>query len=248
MSDSDIWDDDEDGDEGLEQGAVVKFGRDDALEEWADELLGDCGERSDERDREKVAYEYGLIEYDDLQYYDPDADWQTKDSGYAILVSPADMVYIEPTICTEVNDGNVRAKNLRMAERRSLMGVSSEDDSWGTAQEDVPLLGVNEGERKTCPGCGRSKGLSCFYAQPGNKDKRATLCMVCTRAASRRSDRVSAAEWLKTFLADNPDSPSSVVKGAAAAAGISDRSLVRARKKLRVRIRYIGPSDTAWSL
>ena len=64
-----------------------------------------------------------------------------------------------------------------------------------------------------------------------------------------RQDRAEAVQWLREYLEINPDARSAEVKREAKKAGISERTLHRARKPLKVQIRYIGsPPISTWSL
>ncbi|WP_212808831.1 hypothetical protein, partial [Acinetobacter baumannii] len=68
----------------------VKHGRDEKLEADADEWLsrgvGD-NERSDERTLEKLLYDLGRLSREDLQLHNPDYDWDTQYSAFALTVS-----------------------------------------------------------------------------------------------------------------------------------------------------------------
>lgn len=161
----------------------LKYGRDDELEDDANRLLaGSVGEnkRSIDRDAEKLAYEAGRIAFADLRYYDPCNDWNALDSAFAIQVAPADIEGIEPTICAD--DDNLRSRNPALRERKDLRRHVEDTDSWGSAREDIPLLGANEGPRKVCTSCGQPKGRRCFYAHPRTKDKLQSQCKSCQRS------------------------------------------------------------------
>ena len=162
----------------------VKHGRDKKLEDeankWLAKNVGD-NERSAARDAEKMSYEHGFITAEQLRYYDPTDDWTTADSVYAIPISPSDVDVIEPTICAGTDDGNVRARNTKLADRRALMRHIDDVSGWGSADESIPLLGANEGERKTCTRCGRSKGLDCFYSHPRTRDGLQSQCKPCQK-------------------------------------------------------------------
>lgn len=62
-------------------------------------------------------------------------------------------------------------------------------------------------------------------------------------------DREEARRWLRGYLEENPGAPSKDVKSEAKAAGISERTLGRARKDLGVIVGYIGqPPTSTWTL
>ncbi|AYB69645.1 hypothetical protein SEA_KALAH2_158 [Mycobacterium phage Kalah2] len=162
----------------------VKHGRDEKLEADADEWLsrgvGD-NERSDERTLEKLLYDLGRLSREDLQLHNPDYDWDTQYSAFALTVSPADLVTLEPSI-GDVGDGNIRARNPRSAARRALMRHIDDEGGWGSAAADeIPPLGLNKGDRKTCTKCKKAKGLDYFYAHPKTRDGLQSQCKACQR-------------------------------------------------------------------
>jgi hypothetical protein len=162
----------------------VTYGKDEGLEKLADKLLGGAGgKRSVERDIEKLQYEAGIISAEELRHYDPDNDWDTHDSVFALSIAPADMDGVEPTICAEVDDGNSRARNSRLQERQALMRHVNDIDSWGLDREEIPLLGANDGPRKTCRKCKLPKGLSFFSPKADSKDGLHPWCKACRKAA-----------------------------------------------------------------
>ena len=163
----------------------VKYGRDDKLEADADELLSAGirdNKRSIDRDIEKMSYESGLISVDELKFYDPNNDWDTFDEPSSVaLVDPSGISYVSPSICSEIGDGNDRARNPRSLKRQALARHVGDSDNWGCAEEDIPALGANEGPRKTCSKCGQSKGLEMFSPHPNTKDGRRGQCKTCRR-------------------------------------------------------------------
>lgn len=166
----------------------VKYGKDDELEHLANKLLnGSVGvnKRGIDRDIEKVSYESGHIARDELEYYDPDNDWDSQDSVFAVTIDPSDLSGIEPTICADVPDGNVRARNPKLQERRALTRHTGDEDGWGTTFEEIPLLGVNEGPRKKCSKCRQSKGLSLFSPDTRNADGLRSWCKVCEKESAK---------------------------------------------------------------
>ncbi|MBB3752493.1 hypothetical protein FHT44_005005 [Mycolicibacterium sp. BK634] len=166
----------------------VKYGKDEELERLANELLnGSVGEnkRCVDRDIEKVSYELGLVSDDDLHHYDPNNDWDAQDSVFAVSVDPGDLSGIEPTICADVPDGNVRARNPKLHERRALTRHTGDDEAWGSTFEEIPLLGVNEGPRKVCTRCKQSRGLSLFSRDKRNVDGLRSWCRSCEKAAAK---------------------------------------------------------------
>lgn len=163
---------------------VVKYGKDEKLEKWADKLLADSvgkNKRSTKRDREKMAYENELVSAADLHYYDPTNDWDTLDAPGDILVSPSDVVNFSPSICVDVDDGNIRVSNYSLARRRALMKHVDDEDGWGTDREEYPLPPSDIGERKVCAKCGRSKGLECFSPKKDAKDGKHPWCKPCRK-------------------------------------------------------------------
>ncbi len=169
----------------------VKYGLDKELEEEANRLLRqDISEntRSVSRDVEKMRFEAGLISSEELQYYDPDNDWDTQDSAFAILVNPppgqqSDLDWVEAV--ADVDDGNVRARNDRAVERKKLRHIVNDGDNWGSTAEEIPLLGINEGPRKVCTKCKQSKGLTLFSPDNRNKDGLRSWCKECRNASER---------------------------------------------------------------
>lgn len=168
----------------------VKYGKDDKLERLANKLLnasvGD-NKRGIERDIEKVSYEAGYITRDELQHYDPDNDWDAQDSVFAVAVDPSDLSTIEPTICVDFPDGNVRARNPKMQERRALTRQIGDEDGWGTTFEEIPLLGVNDGPRKICAKCKKTKGLHLFSSDKRNADGLHSWCKECRRESGKKA-------------------------------------------------------------
>jgi hypothetical protein len=163
---------------------VVKRGVDRDLEEQADKLLRDSAgknKRGIARDAEKMAYERGFLSREELAYYDPANDWDTHDEPVVTVVSPDDLAYVTPTICAEVDDGNVRRRNARSAARRALARHVEDTDSWGGTAEDVPLLGANDGPRKVCTRCKQAKGLSLFSPKADSKDGLHPWCKECRK-------------------------------------------------------------------
>lgn len=166
---------------------IVKFGKDQKLEEDADKLLkGSAGEnkRSIARDIEKVRYEHGLATLDELEHYDPADDWNAKDSAFAVLTDPSDISSVESTICDE----NIRARNPQLQERQALMRHVSDSDSWGSAWEaEIPPLGDN-GDRKRCSKCDRYKSLDHFSPDRRGRYGRDNWCKSC-RMGQKRDKR-----------------------------------------------------------
>ncbi len=168
----------------------VTYGKDEGLEKLADQLLGGGDhKRSIERDIEKLQYEAGILSADELRHYDPVNDWDTRDSAFALLINPAEMVYVEQSICAEVGDGNVRSRNQRIHERQTLMRHVDDSEDWGSVVEDVPFLGDN-GDRKLCAGCGRHKGLQYFSPDRRGRFGRDNWCKVC-RTGQKRARRAN---------------------------------------------------------
>ncbi|KEF95166.1 hypothetical protein K883_05122 [Mycobacterium sp. TKK-01-0059] len=181
---------------------VTKHGKDKGLEAQANEWLNKGAgknKRSVDRDIEKRKYELGIIAREDLQHYDPDNDFDAKDSVFSLLVD-GDIDYIEPTLCGDVDDVNTR--------KRSRENPSLPDGVWGRAGEEernglstpvdddarpvfakgrekaaTTFLGAYEvGARKTCKGpCGRSKGLECFSPKADAADGRHPVCKACRK-------------------------------------------------------------------
>jgi hypothetical protein len=60
-------------------------------------------------------------------------------------------------------------------------------DNWGSSEEDIPLLGVNEGPRKVCSNCKKSKGLQYFSAHGRNADGLQSQCKQCRRDAAKKA-------------------------------------------------------------
>lgn len=176
----------------------VKYGRDAELEELADKLLYDGlagdNKRSLTRDRERMAYDLGLTSPGDLQHFDPTNDWDTLDSAFTLYIDPSDIAYLEPSICAGVDDGNDRARNKLMLERQAGMRHVGDGDEWGAGEEDIPLLGVNEGPRKTCTKCKRSKGHQYFSPKRDAKDKLHPWCKECRKNAVSQNRRNSRSE------------------------------------------------------
>lgn len=168
---------------------LPKYGRDEELEGQADKILGESvrsNDRSIERDIEKLRYEHGIVSEDGLEHYDPANDWDAHDSAFTIYVDPAELV---DTVCAE--DGNVRARNPAMEARRGLMRRTEDWDDWGPSGESIPLLGANDGPRKTCTKCGRSKGLQYFSPDARNRDGLHSWCKECRKefTSQKRNNR-----------------------------------------------------------
>jgi hypothetical protein len=73
--------------------------------------------------------------------------------------------------------------------------------------------------------------------------------LLATRGEDERSDRDIAAEWLADELADGTWHPACEIKEAARAAGITEKTLRRARERLGVEVRREGfPSVSEWRL
>lgn len=163
----------------------VKYGKDDELEKLADQLLNNsAGEnkRSVDRDMEKMSYERGFISSEDLKFYDPTNDWDTHESPTVAPISPDDIPYVSSTICSEVNDGNIRARNPELPKRRALMRHVDDEAGWGSTGEDIPLLGANDGPRKVCTKCKQAKGLQYFYSHPRTRDRLQSQCKSCQKS------------------------------------------------------------------
>lgn len=167
---------------------IAKCGTDEALEKMANKWLrrgASKNRRCPDRDFEKMAFEYGLIPEGDLRSYDPTGDWATRDSVGEIPMTPDRMRYVEPSICADFADANIRVDSPELRERRSMMRFVRDEDGWGPTSEDRPILGVfdeGEPERKTCTKCGRSKGLACFSKDERNKmDGLYSWCKPCHR-------------------------------------------------------------------
>lgn len=177
-------------------GGGIKHGRDKALEDLADQLLGKgtgSNKRSIDRDIEKRKYELGLIPLDELKHYDPSNDWDTHDSAFSIGCDDVDDIM--PTICVVRDDGNVRARNAELLERDAAMQHVDDADDWGPIAEPLPLLGANEGQRKVCTRCKQSKGLSLFSPKADAKDGLHPWCKECrkdTVSHIRRNSRSEA--------------------------------------------------------
>lgn len=166
----------------------VKYGKDEKLEEEADRLLAESvgeNKRSIDRDAEKLSYPAGRITLGELRHYDPRNDWDTLDSVFTIVVDPGDIESFEPTICTDVDEGNIRARNPALRKRKDLMRHVGDDDNWGSAREEIPLLGVNEGPRKVCSRCGRPESFLLFSPDDRNRDGLRSWCMACERESSK---------------------------------------------------------------
>lgn len=135
-------------------------------------------------DIEKRKYELGIIAREDLQHYDPDNDFDTKDSVFSLLVD-GDIDYIEPTLCGDVDDVNTRKRSRENPslpdgvwgrageEERNRLSTPVDDDARpvfakGREKAATTFLGAYEvGARKTCKGpCGRSKGPGAFRLKP----------------------------------------------------------------------------------
>lgn len=139
-----------------------------------------------------MGYESGLIPAEDLQHYDPTNDWDTQDSAFSLTVAPSDIAYLSPSICSQVDDGNSRARNQRATERQSLMRHVGDIEDWGsTWEEESPPLGINKGPRKTCTKCKRAKGLQYFYANPRSKDGMHSWCKECLRGNNKSRKKAS---------------------------------------------------------
>lgn len=165
----------------------VKYGRDKKLEDEADEWLkrgvGD-NHRSVARDIEKMRHEAAQVPLEDLRHYDPLDTWSSNDSVFAIAMDPHDVDAVESTICAGMDDGNVRARNAAMLERRALMWSVGDTDSWGSSNEDIPPLGDN-GDRKSCTRCRRSKTLDLFSPDSRNRDGLRSRCKDCEKELSQ---------------------------------------------------------------
>lgn len=158
---------------------AVKYGRNDDLERLADQLLSDsvrANNRSTARDIEKISYEHGFLSEDDLEHYDPANNWDTHDQPSVWLVDALDITYILPT------------------SRRALMRHVQDEDDWGPTQEDIPLLGINEGPRKICSRCKRELGLILFYDAPRNKDGLSSWCKACVKESIKQKRNNSRSE------------------------------------------------------
>lgn len=164
----------------------LKYGKDASLEKeankWLAASVGD-NKRSIARDAEKMKFERGFIGRGELQHYDPDNDWTTADSAFSVVVDPGDVDSVDPTICAEADDGNIRARNPTLLERQALMRHVEDSDYWGsTREEEIPALGLNGGARKTCVKCQRSKRVELFYAHPKTKDGFQSWCKSCQKS------------------------------------------------------------------
>lgn len=160
----------------------VKYGTDKELEELANQLLAEGvgdNHRSIARDIEKMSHGSGPSEH-----YDPTNDWDTQDSVFTIYTQPNDLEFIEPSIC-DGHDGNVRARNPALQQRKDLMRHVGEDDDWGPTREKIPLLGINEGPRKTCTKCKKSKGFMLFSPDTRNRDDLRSWCKQCEKESSK---------------------------------------------------------------
>jgi hypothetical protein len=163
---------------------ITKYGRDEEFEAAANKLLADSvgdNKRSVARDAEKMHYEAGRIPRERLEHYDPDNDWDTLDSSFAIPVDPGDIDDIESTMRAEVDDDNVRARNPGLRQRADLMRHVEDTDHWGSTSEDIPLLGINVGPRKTCTRCKLARGLKYFSPDRRNKDGLHSWCKTCRK-------------------------------------------------------------------
>lgn len=161
---------------------MVRCGPDKKLEELANQFLGKGnGRRGAARDAEKMSYESGFVSVDELHFYDPTNDWDTQDSVFAVVVDPGDIAYVAPTICSGVDDGNDVVRNPKLLERRALMRHVEDDDDWGPAEEEIPPLGVNDGDRKVCAKCKKSKGLMFFSPDARNVDGLHSWCKECRK-------------------------------------------------------------------
>lgn len=163
---------------------MTKRGKDKALEDLADQLLGKgtgSNKRSIDRDIEKHFYQLGRIPLDQLKHYDPTNDWDTHDSAFSIGCDDVDDIM--PTICVVRDDGNVRARNPEILEQQVLAQYVDDSDDWGPEREDIPLLGDNEGQRKVCTKCKQSKGLSLFSPKADTKDGLHPWCKKCRKDA-----------------------------------------------------------------
>lgn len=171
----------------------AKSGRDEELEALADELLGQGvggNKRSVDRDVEKMSYGAGRRSADSLKFYDPTNDWDTQDSVSAVTVDPGDIANILPTITVDVDDGNIRAANTDLMDRQKLMR-HAEDGGSGASAETIPLLGANEGPRKTCRRCKVPKGLALFSPKSDAKDGLHPWCKSCRKeSVSQNRKRV----------------------------------------------------------
>lgn len=163
----------------------LKYGKDAKLEadanKWLAQSVGE-NKRSIARDVEKMAYEGGHRSLEELCHYDPVNDWATRDSAFSIAVDPGEVDWVESTICAEVDDGNIRRRHDQLLERKALMRHVGDSDSWGSDVEgDIPALGINNGDRKVCSNCGRSKGLDLFYGNSRSKDGLHSWCKSCLK-------------------------------------------------------------------
>lgn len=161
---------------------MTKFGKDKALEDLANQLLGKStgsNQRSIDRDLEKRWYELGLIPLEELRHYDPTNDWDTFDSAFSIATDDPDSV--DSTICFDVDEGNIRARNQQLLDAQSLMQHVEDSDDWGSELEDIPALGGNEGPRKVCTKCKQSKGLALFSPKADAKDGLHPWCKECRK-------------------------------------------------------------------
>lgn len=170
---------------------IIKYGKDPDLEAQADELLrGSAGEnpRGLDRDWEKMAYESGYLSFEELEFYDPANDWDTLDSSYAIMVDPGDVDHIEPSVC-DIDDGNIRGQHPQLYERKKLMRAVDDREDWGTDEEEIPFLGDN-GDRKVCAKCKRSKRLDCFSPRNDRQSGLQSWCKKCRKdAGSQKRQR-----------------------------------------------------------
>lgn len=151
-------------------------------QESADKILSASvgrNKRGIDRDIEKMSYECGLVSADELRHYDPSNDWDTQDSVFEVAIEPGDMDGIVSAMCSD--DGNVRAANPRMTKRQSLMRHIGDSDGGGPVREDIPMLGVNDGPRKVCAKCKRSKGHPFFSPDARNKDGLHSWCKECRK-------------------------------------------------------------------
>lgn len=166
----------------------VKYGRDEGLEALADNLLNASvrdNARGIQRDIEKMSYEHGFITEDHLKHYDPANDWETLDSAFAIVIAPSDIEFIEPGY----------------SERRALVRHVGDGDDWGSSQEDIPLLGINDGPRKVCIRCKKPKGFMCFSPKDDAKDGLHPWCKECRKEfVSQQRNNSRSGNWAPTTI------------------------------------------------
>ncbi|QZH68316.1 hypothetical protein [Mycolicibacterium farcinogenes] len=170
----------------------MKTGRDAKLEKEANALLKASakpkGARED-REIERAMYEAGLLTLEELKFYDPVNDWDSKHSAYTLTTSDIDA--IEPTLGAERDDGLERRRNRRREEKLPLLrhvDLESEDDWPSPPEKPAPKLGqLDKGGRKTCTSCGISKGLEFFSPYRRNADGLHSSCKTCRRQKAKES-------------------------------------------------------------